>query len=936
MNIDIEFYRRQFYQEARDILETLNENVLQLEVRPEDRELINSIFRGIHTIKGSAGSFDLDDISSFAHYFESLLSLLRDGVIDVNPDLIDLILAGIDHLFELINSYEKGTPVQVDNALVEKFNAIITGAKRTETRVKETRKQTKMESEETVPEEIEEVLRENAQKGLNIYKITLNYDSETFRNGYDPLVLLKNISDSSSFYKAYVNWRDIPSISDFNPYELYLSPTVYIATELSKDDIIDLAFDRSLIEVKDISFSVEAPELIEDETQKELLREFLNQLPDFISALEASALEYESTGSPSALNNIFRIIHTIKGDSSYLGIEELSRFAHTFESFLEKLRSGEFQPDPEYTDVILRAIDDIKDMTSRVASGEELSLPDSYRHLQKYLSGMGKVSLPKIDLSEEEWEVFIFELQEYTEVISSCLDSPLDREKLKVIGRMITGLAKLFKYFNIDLAREQINKALNLIEIEDFDTLPEIAGKIVEITRDIVENPDRYRAGKSVITTEEETKQVPQAPSVAEEIQTQLMETKGEVKPSESREQPREQVGVLRVEERKVDQLSNLVGELLVARNTYEYLLSELAVNSSVTQSLLKMFKDNYYLISRLTQEMNQQVASLRMVPLRGVFSRFNRVVRDISRRENKKIRLVTDGEDIEVDKKIADILSEPLIHLVRNACDHGIESPQERIEKGKPEEGTVILRAFQEGTDIIIKVIDDGKGIDRRRIYEKAISLGLDVPQSIEDPGIFNLIFLPGFSTKEVVTDISGRGVGMDVVRNAVTALGGKIDINSREGEGTEITLTIPTSIGITLALMVEANGEVYAIPMDYIVETVKVPVDVLKKLYDRIGFYYRGEILPVERLDVLLSGETKEYKSVKEFISPEIEEVPLVVIKVAQGKYGIAVDRLLRNMEITIKPMPDSFSGIDIFSGVSISGDGRVILVLNPERLV
>ncbi len=935
MNIDIEFYRRQFYQEARDILETLNENVLQLEVRPEDRELINSIFRGIHTIKGSAGSFDLDDVSSFAHYFESVLSLLRDGVIDVNPDLIDLILAGIDHLFELINGYEKGASLQVDNALVEKFNAIITDAKRTETRVEETRKEMKMELEETIPEEIDGVLRENAQKGLNIYKITLNYDSETFRNGYDPLVLLKNVSDYSSFYKAYVNWRDIPRISDFNPYELYLSPTVYIATELSKEDIIDLAFDRSLIKVKDISFSAETLESVEDETQKELLREFLNQLPDFISALEASALEYESTGSISALNNIFRIIHTIKGDSSYLGIEELSRFAHTFESFLEKLRAGEFQPNPEYTDLILKAIDDIKDMTSHVASGEELSLPDSYRYLQRYLSGIG-VSFPKIDLSEEEWEVFIFELQEYTEVISSYLASSLDREKLKVIGRMITGLAKLFKYFNIDLVKEQINKALELIELEDLDTLPEIAGKIVEITRDIVENPDRYRTGKTVITPEKEIKRITQETSVAEKMQIQSVETEGKIKPLESREQPREQVGVLRVEERKVDQLSNLVGELLVARNTYEYLLSELAVNNSVPQSLLKMFKDNYYLISRLTQEMNQQVALLRMVPLRGIFSRFSRVVRDISRKENKKIRLITDGEDIEVDKKIADILSEPLIHLVRNACDHGIESPQERVEKGKPEEGTVILRAFQEGTNIIIKVIDDGKGMDRRRIYEKAISLGLDVPPSAEDPSIFNLIFLPGFSTKEVVTDISGRGVGMDVVRNAVNALGGKIDINSREGEGTEVTLTIPTSIGITLALMVETDGEVYAIPMDYIVETVKVPVDMLKKLYDRIGFCYRGEILPVERLDVLLNGEIKEYKSVKEFISSEIEEVPLVVIKVAQGKYGIVVDRLLRNMEITIKPMPDSFSGIDIFSGVSISGDGRVILVLNPEKLV
>lgn len=927
MSVDIEFYRRQFYQEARDILENLSENTLRLEVNPQDKELINSIFRGIHTIKGSAGSFDLEDISSFAHHFEEVLSRLREGLIEVNPDLIDLILLGIDHLLELVAGYEKGTPIEMDQSIVERFKSLLSTEEEKE-KVEEKKEETEY-IEEDIPEDIHSILQEYKQDGLNVYRLLVKYDSETFKNGYDPLVLLRNVKEVSSFYKAYTNWQDIPKISDFNPYELYLIPTVYIATPSSKEEIEELSFDKSLIEL--ITLGLKPREEDFEESQTELLKEFQIEVQEMIANLEASAIEYEKTQSTDVLNNIFRIVHTIKGDSSYLGLKEIAEFTHTFESFLERLRSGKLAPEPKYIDIIFMAIDDLKGLVSSVLTGEKATVPSSYSLLERYISDKSEVQLDiKLpSLSDEELSVFIFELQQYREILSNFGKPPIDREKAVIIERALNGIRKLFKFFKFNVIEDQLYQAEEFIKDESFEALPDILKNIENILDKIEE--------KSQVKSEDEKVEVKEViPQILQEEKREKIQV-SEIEQQPIRQSREPQEGVLRIDEKKIDQLSNLIGELIIARNTYEYLLNELIAGSNSNQTLWKPFKDNFYLISRLTNEINQSVASLRMIPLRGVFSRFTRVVRDISRRENKKIRLITDGEDTEVDKKIADVLSEPLIHLVRNACDHGIETPQERIKIGKPEEGTVILRASQEGTNLIIRVIDDGKGLDRKAIYEKAVSLGIKDLPSIDAPEIFNLIFLPGFSTKKEVTDISGRGVGMDVVKNAVMSLGGRIDINSEEGKGTEITLTIPTSIGITLALMVEVNGDIYAIPMEYIVETMKVPVENLRKLHDRIGFYYRGDILPIERLDNLLNGRACEYISVRDFVKGEtIEEIALVIVKVNKGKYGIVVDRLLKNMEITIKPMPDNISNIDIFNGVSISGDGKIILVLNPEKLV
>ena len=394
-------------------------------------------------------------------------------------------------------------------------------------------------------------------------------------------------------------------------------------------------------------------------------------------------------------------------------------------------------------------------------------------------------------------------------------------------------------------------------------------------------------------------------------------------------EKEREEIGAqtMRIDESKLEQFTNTVGELLIARNSYDYLLNQLQNGDTPMDKGLKLLKDNLYQLSGLTNEIHHGVMSLRMVAIRGLFSKFNRIVRDISRRQQKPIAMLTEGNDIEIDKKIADLLFDPMVHLVRNSCDHGIELPDERIQNGKPDQGKIVLKAAQEGSMLIIDIIDDGKGMDRQKLYEKGIKAGLDL-QSPEDDAVLDVIFLPGLSTRDQVTDISGRGVGMDVVKTAIQELGGNIQVSSTPGQGSKIKLSIPMRMGINETLIVESGGAPYAIPIDFIAETTKIKPNMIRSAGRQQIFYYRGEVLPVRWLNDILQVQPNNT------VTSETE-LSLVVMETHDNRFGLVVDDLSQHMEVAIKPLPETLSAIDEISGVSIMGDGKVFLVLNPDKL-
>jgi len=318
------------------------------------------------------------------------------------------------------------------------------------------------------------------------------------------------------------------------------------------------------------------------------------------------------------------------------------------------------------------------------------------------------------------------------------------------------------------------------------------------------------------------------------------------------------------------------------------------------------------------------------MLPVSNVFERFTRLVRDLARKLEKQIDLKIEGEDTAADKTIIEALGDPLIHLVRNAIDHGIELPADRVDSNKPETATILLRAYQEGDQVVIEVSDDGKGIDPEAIRQKAIEKGLITEEqagALSDQDAINIVFLPGFSTVKTISDLSGRGVGMDVVRNAVEKVHGEVTISSRKGEGTTVRLSLPLSMAVSRVMMVEAADGLFGIPMDAIVETVRIPRGDIRTIKQAEVFVLRNAIIPLIRLHDLLAIDGDHNAN---------DEEAIVVVRVGNRSVGLVIDRFREGIDVILKPLDGVLSGMRGFSGSALLGDGRILLVLNLKDLL
>ena len=571
---------------------------------------------------------------------------------------------------------------------------------------------------------------------------------------------------------------------------------------------------------------------------------------------------------------------------------------------------------------------------------EQIEVPYIYTVLEKLIPSLekGETSLPSLEVS-----TFLSQAEQFLELI----EMGLSKEKMDTnqILRGINGLSNAAKFLGLKDFIELINQFRQALQedkdyqkyleniksyIEELESPPKKLGELLIeaglVTKQDVEEAvkEQKKIGEILVEKGKVSKEELDLALIKQKVRQEASKVKS---PDTTKSAMPTTIKTMRVNQEKIDKFTNTIGELVVAKNAYEYLVMRLIKEFNLSPSFVKEFKDNAYLISRITQDLQRDIMSLRMVPIRNIFQKFARIVRDISRRQNKKINLQIIGEETEIDKKVADVLNDPLVHLVRNACDHGIEPPKEREEKGKTPEGTVILKAYQEGSFVYIEVVDDGRGIDPEKVLKKAIEKGIITgDEKLSQNEILNLIFEPGFSTAEKVSDISGRGVGMDVVKNSITMLGGNVDIQSEINKGTRIVLKIPVTIGVSTALLIENQGEVYAIPIESVVKTVKISADEIKDLHYGKGIVYRGSILPVYSLTEILLGEEKPLKG----------EISIVILDVEGEKYGLIVDNLLNRTDIAIKSVPEYFEHLHYISGITILGDGRAILVLNPHKLL
>lgn len=621
---------------------------------------------------------------------------------------------------------------------------------------------------------------------------------------------------------------------------------------------------------------------------QEILEDFLVEAFELIEQIDQDLVELENNPDDlELLNRIFRVAHTVKGSSSFLNFDVLTELTHHMEDVLNKARKGELKIEPVIMDVVLESIDMMKELL--------LSIRDN-----------GNDTDAGIDISD-----ICSRLENISQGKEPDLINDLDENK---------SLAKE------EIVQEEVVEQEEETEEEvDYSNLSdeEVEAEIERLLAEKKEEKKKKKKKKVEDTPakEETGEKNSQTPAKTETKKS----TKTPVKkhPSSTIEQ------TIRVEVKRLDHLMNLIGELVLGKNRLLKIYDDVEERYE-GEKFLEELNQVVSSVSLVTTDLQIAVMKTRMLPVAKVFNKFPRMVRDLSRELKKSIELKITGEETELDKSIVEEIGDPLVHIIRNSCDHGIEDAQTRLLKGKPETGTIELKAYHEGNNIVIEIVDDGKGLDPNMLIAKSLEKGIISEReadTMSDKEAYTLIFRPGFSTAAAVTSVSGRGVGMDVVKTNIEKLNGIIDVDSEIDKGTIIKLKIPLTLAIIQALLVGVQEEYYAVPLASVLETVRIPLDEIYTIEGKNVLRLRDEVLSLVRLSDIF-GVEKVYEN--------NEHAYVVVIGLAESKLGIIVDTLVGQEEIVIKSMGDYLKGIDGIAGATIRGDGRVTLIVDVAALM
>lgn len=634
---------------------------------------------------------------------------------------------------------------------------------------------------------------------------------------------------------------------------------------------------------------------------REILEEFLIEADEILASLDQDLIELEENpDDKDLLNKIFRGMHTLKGGAGFLGLTSVVEIAHKIEDIFNKLRNDELKLTSDMMDLIFEGVDKLKEAIGMIKESDEIPDEDDIKDL-----------LNKLEAILSGGEVL------EAEVVNNNGVSQEGGSDIQFIEGVDEDIKNLIKQYP--------GKDLGEI-LEELILLPPDERPSIEVIEKLEKIISEGKDVKDFIKPKEEKSQPP--PEQKEEIPAKKEEIpktaeKNEVAKKKKSEKKEE---VIRVDVERVEVLMNLVGELVLDRNRIVKLASGLETSCENTETIEELL-DSITGMSRTVSDLQDAVMKLRMQPVKKVFSKFPRIVRDLAKKLNKKVNLILEGEDTEIDRSILDKLEDPMIHLVRNAIDHGIEPPEERIKAGKPEVGTVKLSAYQEGDRIIIAIEDDGRGINVEKVKKKAVEKGLITPEQAEnmsDKEAFELLFMPGFSTAEQVSDVSGRGVGMDVVASTIHSLRGTIEVESELGEGTKFIMKLPLTVAIIRTLMVGANNRIFAIPLYSVVEIVRYEPDKVKNIGQFKSFMLRDEVYLLFSLNELFDMPDQEEK---QFI---------VIVRVGEKNIAISVEELFGEEEIVIKPLGKLLENVQGIAGATITGDGKVVLIVDTNSLI
>ena len=626
---------------------------------------------------------------------------------------------------------------------------------------------------------------------------------------------------------------------------------------------------------------------------QEILEDFLVEAFELIEQLDQNLVELEARPEDlELLNSIFRVAHTIKGSSSFLNFDVLTHLTHHMEDVLNKARHGELKLTHHVMDVVLESIDLMKALLHAIRDhGNDTSIGIDITNICARLDEISSGnSAPKAAVK------------------------PKEAPKVEVAAPVIEDDNKDYSKLSDEEVEEEIERLLKMRKEEDKKRR-EASGPAV--------TPAPKASVESVLDDEDEVKEEPIKASPRRVEAAAANTTPAKKEAASSMEQ------TIRVEVKRLDHLMNLIGELVLGKNRLLKIYDDVEERYE-GEKFLEELNQVVSSISLVTTDLQIAVMKTRMLPIAKVFNKFPRMVRDLSRELGKQIELEISGEETELDKSIVEEIGDPLVHIIRNSCDHGIENAQTRLSRGKPEMGTIKLKAYNEGNHIVIEIADDGNGLDADILRSKAIEKGMISEREADgmsDKEAFALIFKPSLSTAKVVTNVSGRGVGMDVVKTNIEKLNGIIDVDSELGHGTVIKLKIPLTLAIIQALLVGAQEEYYAIPLASVLETVRIPLDEIYTIEGKNVLRLRDEVLSLVRLSDIF-GVKQVYEGG--------EHTYVVVIGLAESKLGVVVDTLVGQEEIVIKSLGDYLQGIDGIAGATIRGDGRVTLIIDVAALM
>ena len=665
-------------------------------------------------------------------------------------------------------------------------------------------------------------------------------------------------------------------------------------------------------------------------------------------------LEKEPDNSDT-INEIFRAAHSLKGMAGTMGYKRMQNLTHDMENVFSEVRNGNMEVNSNLVDVLFQCLDALETYVDNIRETQDEGTDDNepiIKALNALIASEGKGNAAPAAKKEEapaatasaapaddkDMPLADFEKNAVNEALKKNLH--VYKIKVSVDENCILKAARAFLVFkNLEGHGDIIKSEPSVQDIEDekfdFDfsiivVTEEKYDNIIALIKNVSEIKDA--AGQEITQPfpeeqTEEAKEEKKETSAVSQTAKPAAAKPAAKKPASTGKTSGSVSHTVRVDIEKLDVLMNLVSELIIAKNG---LVSASHVEGDEAAALNQSFTEQIEYLERVTTNLHESVMKVRMMPIESVFSRFPRMIRDLNKKLGKKMELYMSGEDTELDRTVIDEIGDPIMHLLRNSADHGLESAEIRKERGKSEVGSIFLDAFQEGNNVVIEVRDDGNGIDTEKVKAKAVEKGTITQEQADvmtDKEAIDLLFRPSFSTAEKVTDVSGRGVGLDVVKSKIEALGGDVEVKTKYGEGSTFSIRLPLTLAIIQALMVKLGDEKYAISLGSIETIEDIPVSDIKYVHAKEVIHLRGNVIPLIRLRDLLDvpGEPEES-----------ENITVVVVRKGDKQAGLVVDSLIGQMEIVIKSLGKYIRINKMISGATILGDGSVALIIDANTLV